>query len=103
MSEKIVVSCEQGHKFPVNLKKNRYRGGGVLPEVYVACGWFLPRPGWVEEKLKWAENRKEMKAARKRGERVPNIFMPAHTQTLGLLALSQLILKRKREEEKQGE
>jgi len=96
-----LVTCPNGHRFPVNLKKHTNRRERYCPrchaEVIVRKRFrFLPNPNWQREKEERASTRMMMmeKARGSRGETPiikPLPFMNAF--------LASLIAKRKMEQE----
>lgn len=106
MSKTAIVRCSQGHRFPVNPKKNTSRDHVFCPrcreKVKVRSRWtFLPNSNWEKQKEMSASRRREMKERvrppRKQGQ--PSISV---THSLPPL-LAMLYAKYLRSKERKGE
>ena len=106
----VVVSCSNGHRFPVNLEKHRNRADVFCPrcreKVVVRKKFFFsPNPDWEKEKERREWDRFEMK---ERARTPPSKAPIVHPHIIraramaGLLAFSRLI-KRREEEKKRVE
>lgn len=100
-----VISCSNGHRFPLNRKKHEHETHVLCPkckgEVQIRKKILrFPNPEWPKIKLHNAADRVEIKRkATEKPERpmIPYLHTPVHAQSAGLLALSMMMAKKELE------
>ncbi len=102
----VVVTCSNGHRFPVNLEENKYRDYVMCPKcrekvVVRKKHIFSPSPTWEKEKREAKAMREELRVGKRRPIPITQPMISPIGRVYGLLAFSQII--KKREEEKERE
>lgn len=81
MSEKINVTCGNGHRFPVNLNKNINRNHVFCPRCRNKVAirgrtWTGPNPDWKDQKLSYRRLMALMKIGKRKPQPAPTITQP---------------------------
>jgi len=108
---KIVVSCSQGCKFPVNLDKHENRDHVFCPKHHEKIKvrkkhFFSPNPDWKKEKESRKEARDAVRAMKRKPQKITvspyELSVPLLSPTLlAALELSRKMKNRKVKSEKE--
>ena len=107
MSSKQLVTCDNGHRFPVNLNKNMSRNHVFCPRCRNKVAirgrtWTGSNPDWKDQKLSHRKLMALMKIGKRKPQPVPSVTQPFLSPIMfKLLALASK-RKNSNEPEKEG-
>jgi len=75
----LIVTCPNGHRFPVNLKKHLNRRERYCPKCKAAVNvrpkfWFSPNPDWAAMKQGYANVATKKRAEEEQAKRLIEFF-----------------------------
>jgi hypothetical protein len=98
----VTISCSNGHRFPVNLDKHKYRDHVFCPKcrtkvVVRKKHVFSPNPEWQKRKEEDKDLRRRLKT--RMPDQLPALIMPAEGMLPGPLAVIAMSIRQKRRRE----
>jgi hypothetical protein len=75
----VLVTCPNGHRFPVNLKKHLNRRERYCPRCKAPFNlrpkfWFSPNPDWIAQKEGYRNAQDKKRAQEEAAERMAQLF-----------------------------